>query len=232
MSIGLAIVGYGKMGRLIEQLAPEYDFDVRAKSMRATIRAARPFLIRLFRESTRLLNSLHRTLLRKTSAASPYWALTRLLVQPAGSNTFPLSAKLWQAAERALSGAQFLRWGEPFSCKLSPTPRRFLRNTRTMKPGVGDPPFCEKRRAFGTLKKLAEEMHANGYNRTVSLSSNRAGAHPGTHEIGFDSAADTITLRHTARSARVLRAARSARRAGSLEKKGYLNFARFSANYV
>jgi 4-hydroxy-tetrahydrodipicolinate reductase len=32
------------------------------------------------------------------------------------------------------------------------------------------------------------------------LSSNRAGTHPGTHEIGFDSAADTITLRHTARS--------------------------------
>jgi 4-hydroxy-tetrahydrodipicolinate reductase len=28
----------------------------------------------------------------------------------------------------------------------------------------------------------------------------RAGAHPGTHEIGFDSAADTVTLRHTARS--------------------------------
>ena len=28
----------------------------------------------------------------------------------------------------------------------------------------------------------------------------RAGAHPGTHEIGFDSAADTITMRHTARS--------------------------------
>ena len=31
MSTGLAIVGYGKMGRLIEQLAPEYGFDVRAK---------------------------------------------------------------------------------------------------------------------------------------------------------------------------------------------------------
>ena len=24
----LAIVGYGKMGKLIEQLAPQYDFDV------------------------------------------------------------------------------------------------------------------------------------------------------------------------------------------------------------
>src|SRR5260370_40106946 len=31
MSMGLAIVGYGKMGRLIEQLAPEYGFEVRAK---------------------------------------------------------------------------------------------------------------------------------------------------------------------------------------------------------
>ncbi len=31
MSMGLAIVGYGKMGRLIQQFAPEYGFEVRAK---------------------------------------------------------------------------------------------------------------------------------------------------------------------------------------------------------
>ena len=29
--MNLAIVGYGKMGRLIEQLAPEYDFTVTLK---------------------------------------------------------------------------------------------------------------------------------------------------------------------------------------------------------
>jgi 4-hydroxy-tetrahydrodipicolinate reductase len=52
----------------------------------------------------------------------------------------------------------------------------------------------------GTLKKLAEEIRAAGYERSLTLTANRAGAHPGTHEIGFDSAADTITLRHTARS--------------------------------
>jgi len=52
----------------------------------------------------------------------------------------------------------------------------------------------------GTLKKLAEEMRGAGYTRPIGLSSNRAGAIPGTHEIGFDSAADTVTLRHTARS--------------------------------
>jgi 4-hydroxy-tetrahydrodipicolinate reductase len=43
-------------------------------------------------------------------------------------------------------------------------------------------------------------MRDAGFTRSVSLSSSRAGAIPGTHEIGFDSPADTITLRHTARS--------------------------------
>jgi 4-hydroxy-tetrahydrodipicolinate reductase len=52
----------------------------------------------------------------------------------------------------------------------------------------------------GTLLKLVEEMKKADPNRRVDVSSNRAGAHPGTHEIGFDSAAETITLRHTARS--------------------------------
>src|SRR5256885_15749728 len=31
MTRGLAIVGYGKMGRMIERLAPEYGFEVKAK---------------------------------------------------------------------------------------------------------------------------------------------------------------------------------------------------------
>ena len=50
----------------------------------------------------------------------------------------------------------------------------------------------------GTLKKLAEVVRASGYEREVNLASNRAGTIPGTHEIGFDSGSDTITLRHTA----------------------------------
>jgi 4-hydroxy-tetrahydrodipicolinate reductase len=52
----------------------------------------------------------------------------------------------------------------------------------------------------GTLLKLVDEMRAAGYTAHVDVASSRAGAIPGTHEIGFDSAADTITLRHTARN--------------------------------
>lgn len=52
----------------------------------------------------------------------------------------------------------------------------------------------------GTMLKILEEMKNAGYNRKVDVTSSRAGSIPGTHEIGFDSPADTITLRHTARS--------------------------------
>jgi 4-hydroxy-tetrahydrodipicolinate reductase len=52
----------------------------------------------------------------------------------------------------------------------------------------------------GTLLKLVDEMKRAGYARRVDTASNRAGTIAGTHEIGFDCAADTITLRHTARS--------------------------------
>ena len=52
----------------------------------------------------------------------------------------------------------------------------------------------------GTLLKLVDEMRQAGYAKRVDMASSRAGTIAGTHEIGFDSAADTITLRHTARS--------------------------------
>jgi len=76
----------------------------------------------------------------------------------------------------------------------------------------------------GTLWKLVEEMKRAGYSKRVDVSSNRAGAHPGTHEIGFDSSADTITLRHVARSREgfahgALRAAR-----WLVGKKGFYEF--------
>jgi 4-hydroxy-tetrahydrodipicolinate reductase len=72
--------------------------------------------------------------------------------------------------------------------------------------------------------KLVEEMKKAGYPREVDVSSNRAGAHPGTHEIGFDSAADTITLRHSARSREGF--ARGALKAAQwvVDKKGFFEF--------
>jgi 4-hydroxy-tetrahydrodipicolinate reductase len=76
----------------------------------------------------------------------------------------------------------------------------------------------------GTLLKLIDEMKRAGYSRRIDVASNRAGSIAGTHEIGFDSSADTITLRHTARSREgfALGAVKAAEWIGG--KKGFYEF--------
>jgi 4-hydroxy-tetrahydrodipicolinate reductase len=51
----------------------------------------------------------------------------------------------------------------------------------------------------GTAIKL-QNLMANSLERDVPIASTRAGFIPGTHRVGFDSAADQITLTHIARS--------------------------------
>ena len=52
----------------------------------------------------------------------------------------------------------------------------------------------------GTMLHLLGVMEAGGYKRGIDVATNRVGYVPGTHEIGFDSEADTIRLVHTARN--------------------------------
>jgi 4-hydroxy-tetrahydrodipicolinate reductase len=52
----------------------------------------------------------------------------------------------------------------------------------------------------GTLLELKRTMEGAGWTRPIDVASNRAGAIPGTHQIGFDSEADTILLEHRARN--------------------------------
>ena len=65
---------------------------------------------------------------------------------------------------------------------------------------VALPVSAAKSPAMEACSKQWDDMKSAGYAKNIDVSSGRAGAHPGTHEIGFDSAADTITLRHAARS--------------------------------
>ena len=52
----------------------------------------------------------------------------------------------------------------------------------------------------GTALNLLDVMRPHLSNPNLSIASIRAGSIPGTHVIGFDSAADTILLEHRARS--------------------------------
>ena len=51
----------------------------------------------------------------------------------------------------------------------------------------------------GTAHLLRRSMEQAGYTRPIDVSSSRAGFIPGTHTVGFDGPAETITLTHTAR---------------------------------
>jgi 4-hydroxy-tetrahydrodipicolinate reductase len=52
----------------------------------------------------------------------------------------------------------------------------------------------------GTALELRRQVQPLMAPREIPVASIRAGYIPGTHEIGFDSEADTVILRHTARS--------------------------------
>jgi 4-hydroxy-tetrahydrodipicolinate reductase len=201
MNMGLAIVGYGKMGRLIEQLAPEYGFDVRAKfDARSNPRG----------------QALSRQTLKGVDVAveftSPDAAPDNIRCLAAMgvnsvSGTTGWFGDLPSVREVVTKSGTGLVWAPNFSVgvnlfmqAVAHTAALFARHPDYEAWGWEIHHSAKKDAPSGTLKKLAEEMRASGFNRAVCLSSNRAGAHPGTHEIGFDSPADTITLQHTARS--------------------------------
>jgi 4-hydroxy-tetrahydrodipicolinate reductase len=190
----LAIVGYGKMGRLIEQLAPEYGFTVHARidlnddfQLAKGADAAVEFTIPdAVAENVQKLAALGVPVAVGTTGWAGHMNRVRESVEKHGtglvwSPNFSIGVNAFQrlvreAAKLLAEESQYGAWAWEVHH------------------------YTKKDAPSGTLIKLVDEMKKGGYTRNIDVASNRAGAHPGTHEIGFDSAADTITLRHAARS--------------------------------
>jgi 4-hydroxy-tetrahydrodipicolinate reductase len=198
MTTPLAIVGCGKMGRLVEQLAPEYNFDVRAKFARANIGE-------LSRES------LHGAAVAIEFSAPAAAVANIQRLASLGVNTvcgttgwYEESPQIRQAVAQAQTalvfGANFSVGVNLFLEIVAQAAGLFAQHPEYEAWGWEIHHSAKKDAPSGTLKKLAAEMREAGFSNSLTLSSSRAGAHIGTHEIGFDSPADTITLRHTARS--------------------------------
>jgi 4-hydroxy-tetrahydrodipicolinate reductase len=194
----LAIVGHGKMGRLIEQLAPEYGFCVPAKFNSANIASL----------SASSLDGASVALEFSTPAAAPQnlQTLAALGLDTVCGTTGWL-ANLPEVRAAISAAGTALVYGSNFSVGVN----LFLQAVACAAANFAKHPEYEawaweihhsakKDAPSGTLNALASQIRDSGYTRTLTLASNRAGAHPGTHEVGFDSPADTITLRHTARS--------------------------------
>lgn len=192
----LALVGHGKMGRLIEQLAPQHGFNV---SVRLNSRS-------MITKETLTGADVAIEFTAPHAAPANLIRLAESGVQTVTGTTGWLGhlGEVRSAVERAGTG---LVWSPNFSVGVAV----FGRLVGLAAELLGDDESygawaweihhdAKKDAPSGTLLHLVETMKQNGYTRAVDVSSSRAGKHPGTHEVGFDSAVDTITLRHSARS--------------------------------
>jgi 4-hydroxy-tetrahydrodipicolinate reductase len=197
----LAIVGYGKMGRMVEQLASGAGLTVCAcLDSRTNANGAG-----LTKENLRGAD----VAIEFTQPAAAAGNVERLAA--AGVNTVcgttGWHSELPRVSEQVGRAGTGLVWGRNFSIGVNLFSRVVAEAGRLFAayPEYGAWAWeihhaAKKDAPSGTLFQLVEEVERAGYTRPVNASASRAGAHPGTHEIGFDSAADTITLRHTARN--------------------------------
>jgi 4-hydroxy-tetrahydrodipicolinate reductase len=197
----IALVGYGKMGKLIDQLAPEFSVEVGPKldennnanfegltaenfdGVDVAIEFSAPHVVV---ENVERLAALGVNVVVGTTGWAKDMDRVRL------------------AAEKHNVG---LVWSPNYSVGVQVFFRVVKEAARLLKdhPEYGAWAWeihhdTKADAPSGTLLKLVGDMKGAGYTRNIDVSSNRAGRHPGTHDIGFDSQADTLTLRHAARS--------------------------------
>ncbi len=197
----LVLVGYGRMGRLVEELAAEHGFDVVLKldefnnengaGMTAENFAGVDAAIDFSIPSVVVGNAVRLAEMQTPAAIGTTGWLDELdrvraavdrhdaaLVYGAnfsvGVNAF---YRIVEAAAEALAGQ------EDYDAFLYEAHHKFKVDTPS-----------------GTALRLLDAMREAGYERTVDVAANRVGRVPGIHEIGFDSEADTIRVMHTARS--------------------------------
>ena len=221
----LAIVGYGKMGRLIEQFAPEYGFAVALKLDEFNNANFEGLTADNFRGVDAAIDFSIPSVVRRNAEGIAALGVN-LVIGTTGWLDQVDAVKA--AVERHGIGAV---WSPNYSIGVNAFLRvvaeaaKLLANEREYGAWAWEIHHSTKKDApSGTLLKLVEQMKRAGYTRPIDAASSRAGAHPGTHEIGFDSAADTIVLRHTARSREGF--ARGALKAAQwvVGKKGFYEF--------
>jgi len=189
------IVGYGRMGKLVASLCPEYGMEVAGtvdiaeagapESWPAADVAIDFSTADAVRENVRRLAERGVNVVIGTTGWAAHEADVRRVVEDKGiglvaAPNFALGVNLFVAlAERAaeLFGSQ-----EAFGAWIHEAHHAAKRDAPS-----------------GTALLLDAALRGRGYNRVIDVSSTRAGSIPGTHTIGFDAPGETITLTHTAR---------------------------------
>jgi 4-hydroxy-tetrahydrodipicolinate reductase len=191
----LLLVGYGKMGQLVEQLAVSQGMEIASRIDVGSGDWSTPADVAIdFSTAAALNENFPRYVERKLPAVigTTGWA--------------DLAPGFRQQADHAGLGVVA---SANFSIGINLFEMMVADAARTMRPHpqygawIHEAHHVTKRDApSGTALLLRDAMAAAGYDRPIDISATRAGAIPGTHTIGFDGPSDTIVLTHTARDRR------------------------------
>jgi len=190
----LLIVGYGKMGRLVEQLAAEQGFEIAGRVDEGRDEWAPADVAIDFSTADALRANFSRFLERRVPVVI-------------GTTGWSEDALRFRAdAERAKLGvvasANFSIGVNLFQLVVAEA-ARLMREHDQYGAWIHEAHHATKRDApSGTALLLRDTLVGAGYGRAIDMSSTRAGTIPGTHTVGFDAASDTIELTHTARDRR------------------------------
>ena len=191
----LLLVGYGKMGQLVEQMALAQGIEIASRIDVGTGDWSLPADVAVdFSTAAALKENFPRYIDRK------------LPVVIGTTGWSDLAPAFRQDAERAglgvVASANFSIGANLFEM-IAFHAARLMQPHQAYGAWIHEAHHVTKRDApSGTALLLRDAMAAAGYDRPIDVSSTRAGAIPGIHTVGFDSASDTIELTHTARDRR------------------------------
>ena len=194
------LVGYGKMGQLVGQLAPQYDctvagiVDPMSASHAADAADARWDDVDVAIDFT-----------------SPDAVMTNVPVLARRGINVVLGTTGWQKHEAELRkivadagcgivAAPNFSTGVVLFESLVARAAALFAGHQDFGAWLHEAHHAMKKDApSGTALKLKRAMEEAGYERPIDVSASRAGFIPGTHTIGFDGPSESITLTHTAR---------------------------------
>jgi 4-hydroxy-tetrahydrodipicolinate reductase len=189
----LLIIGYGRMGRLVDELAQAAGVDVVGRLDVDTVGGAWPDadVAIDFSIAEALPGNFARLAERKTNVVigTTGWATHEAAIR----------AQAAQAGIGVVASANFSIGVNVFQLVIEEAAKRMAAQP-DYESWIHEAHHSAKRDApSGTAILLRDAMVRAGYDRSIDMSSTRAGRIPGTHTVGFDSQSDTIELTHTAR---------------------------------
>ena len=197
----LALVGYGRMGRLVEELAPAHGFEVALRLDEFNNQAAAGITRENFDGvdvaiDFSIPDAVADNAVRIAGLGVP------LAIGTTGwlDQLDRVRAVVERHGAALVYGANFSIGVNAFYRVVGAAARAFAAQ------GDYDAFLYEAHHKYkkdapsGTALRLLDVVQEAGYARSVDVATQRSGQFPGIHEIGFDSAADTIRVSHTARN--------------------------------